>query len=341
MVPRIGLSPDREAGLLLIPVRPDQLPGGGLAVQRLRYRAVRQRQARDAVPPIVRKLDQIVVDAQILPALALCFEHGIERGVIDHITFAVLGQTLAEAVRRKRLHQFGMADIAVIALAVVFHHELPVGRLDQIILHCDLELAHVVEADLRLDIGLHAVDRRRVIGQAQEDQPADVLQRNGAQAVVRLVEFLRHVACGQQLAIEGKGPLVVGTGDPRRFASAFTQLRTAVSAAVVEGLDVAILGPHHDDRRIAQLEQEPVARVLHVRHGAGIEPHRLEHDLGVEAVGLFAHIEVLRQCEPRAGLLEALGNRVKVHHGISSAMRCCPGRTGNPGSPPRGGFHPG
>ena len=295
-------------------MRPDQFLRSGLAVQRLRHRAIGERKPRHPVPPVVRKLDQIVIDTKVLPALALRLQHGIERGVIHYVGFAVFRQPLAEAISRERLHQFGMARIAVIALAVVFHHELPVGGLDQIVLHRNLQLGHVEDRDLLFDIGLHPVDGRRIVRKTKEDQPADVFQRHRAQAVVGLVEVLWHVARSQQLAVQRKGPLVIGASDARRLARALAQLGAAMRASVVKRTDLALLVAHHDHGGFAELKQELIARVLHVRNRAGIKPHRLEHDLGVEAVGLFAHVEILRQRVAAAGLLQAFGNRVKVHH---------------------------
>ena len=140
-----------------------------------------------------------------------------------------------------------MAGIAVIALAIVFHHQLPVRRFDQIVLHRDLEAVELVDADLLGNVRLYAVDRRRIVGKAEEDQAGDVLDRDRAQAVGRLVEFLGHVARGEQLAVERESPLVIGAGDAGVAAvGGIAQLGTAVRTGVVESADLAIAAAHDD-----------------------------------------------------------------------------------------------
>jgi hypothetical protein len=62
-------------------------------------------------------------------------------------------------------------------------------------------------------------------------------------------------------------------------------------AGVVESTDLPVLATQDDHRVVGHVEDEEVARILHVGHGAGIEPHRLEHDLGVELERLFARVE--------------------------------------------------
>ena len=78
------------------------------------------------MPPAIGKLDYIMVNAQRLPFRTLCFQIIIGRRI------------LAKASGTKHADQFRMADITMIAFAIILHHQLPIGVFDIIILHRDL-----------------------------------------------------------------------------------------------------------------------------------------------------------------------------------------------------------
>ena len=146
------------------------------------------------MPPAIRKFDQVVVNAKRLPFGPFRRQHRIKFGIVDDIGLTILGQALAEAIGAKNANQFRMANIAVVALAIILHHQLPVGVLDQIILHRNLAAFEVIDRNLRRDVGLDPVNWRRRVGHADEDQPGDILHRHRRQAVIGLVEIRPHVA---------------------------------------------------------------------------------------------------------------------------------------------------
>ena len=331
MMPAVGLGPDREAGRFGLDKRPDQLSAGQLAIDRLRHRAVRERQPGDAVPPAVGKLDQVAIDAQCQPLRAFGRDQRVIVGVIDDIGLAILGQAFAEAVCAQNADQFGMAGIAVIAFAIVLHHQFPVGVFDIVVLHGDLETVEIVDADLIGDVGFHPVDRWRSVAHADEDQPTDILERDRSETVVRLVEILRHAARREQIAVQTIGPLVIGTHQARGAATLIeTDFGTPVTAAVPERAHFLVAPAHDDDRIAGQFEHEIVARILHMRDGARIEPDRLQHHLRIEVKCRFADIELTRQGVPLAVLLEQSRNGVEARHLPSSSAPCCLDHRANP-----------
>ena len=88
----------------------------------------------------------------------------------------------------ERLRQFRM-PAAVGALAVVLHDELPVPVLDEVELCRDLRAGEVVRVQVRRDRGGEVVEvRRRLVGQAHEEQPADRADVHRPQRVSAAVE---------------------------------------------------------------------------------------------------------------------------------------------------------
>ena len=126
MVPAIGLSPNREAGGFRHLKWPNQFLARKLAIYRLRHRAIGQSQSGNPVPPTIGKFYQVAINAQRLPFRALCLQIIIGRRI------------LAKASGAEHADQFGMTGIAMIAFAIILHHQLPIGVFDIIILHRDL-----------------------------------------------------------------------------------------------------------------------------------------------------------------------------------------------------------
>ena len=183
----------------------------------------------------------------------------------------------------------------MIAFAIILHHQLPVGVLDQVVLDRNLAMLEVEQLDLRGDIGFDPIDRRRRVAHADEDQPADVLGRDRGQVDRRLVELGPHVARPKQRSVEVVGPLVVRADQlGRRPALCLADARTTMLAAVEERPHRAVAAANDNHRIVCHLKQEPVPRLPDVRHRAGIEPHARQHHLRVERERLLADVKRLR-----------------------------------------------
>ena len=207
-----------------------------------------------------------------------------------------------------------MIGLAMVAFAIILHHELPVGILDQIVLHRDLAVLKIIDPDLGLDIGLHPVDRRRRVAEADEQQAADIFERDRDQPEVLLVEILRHRACGQQPPVQAVGPHVIGAHQARGVAGLrAAHPRTAMPAAVVERAHRAVASPHDNHGIMRHLEQEPVAWILHMRDGAGVEPDRRQHHPRIELERFLADIELLGQGVAGADPCQQCGDCIKGH----------------------------
>ena len=94
----------------------------------------------------------------------------------------------AEAVGEERHGQLGMVRAAMVALAVVLHRELPVARLDDVLLEGDLGVAHVVRLDIGAELRGHLVEiGRGLVGEADEQQARERADMHGLEAVARWV----------------------------------------------------------------------------------------------------------------------------------------------------------
>ncbi|MCY1303048.1 hypothetical protein D9M70_527370 [compost metagenome] len=202
-----------------------------------------------------------------------------------------------------------MRTVAVVALAVVFQHQLPVGLLAQGGLHRDLGVLHVVRLHVVLERTQEVVDGRRVLGQRDEDVAAGGLHVHRLQAVVLHVEVVAHLGAGeQQAAVQLVGPLVVGAdqlGDLALVAHA--EARTAVAADVVEGVDLALGAAQDDDRVVADLHGEEVALGGDFAGHAGDQPFLQEDLLHVDLEQALVVVERLRQGEAVVAFAEHFG----------------------------------
>src|SRR5882672_635232 len=155
---------------------------------------------------------------------------------------------------------FGMGGYAVIALAIIFHGELPVAR-DRIVLPMgDLGAIEPVRRERRREIVRDRVERHRVRVEIEEDEPCEYAAMQAAQAVLRAIEALGRVSGRAQGPIEPVGPAVITADQPhlvsgRRVADA----RSAVPADIEERVDPAFGVAHDDDRLTRHLEKEIVA----------------------------------------------------------------------------------
>ena len=215
----------------------------------------------------------------------------------------VLGVAEEREVGRDEL---GVGAVAVLALAVVLHHQLPVALLGQIDLVGDLGLAQLVRRQVRLDEAGHLVEvGRRVLVEADEDQSGDVANMDGPEAETRPVEGGRLGLGEDQAAVGPIGPLVVGADDvPDLAARVLEQARAAVPADVVEGADLLVIVPEDHHRVRADVDRDVVAGFGDLRLGGAEQPVTREDRGHVEVEHLRAGVEGRRQAVAHLAALE-------------------------------------
>ena len=176
--------------------------------------------------------------------------------------------------REEGLHQLRMSRLAVVALPVVLHHQLPVRGLDQVDLRSDLGAAQLVGLHVRRHRGGHLVEVvRGVVGQADEEQSIDDAEVDRPQAEAALVEARRLVAGVQQGPVGGVRPLVVAAHDvadrPRAIGE---EARAPVAAHVVQRTNVLVVVAQHDHRVGADVDRDEVTGFAHLGLGPDEEP---------------------------------------------------------------------
>lgn len=107
--------------------------------------------------------------------------------------------------------QLGVAGIAVQALPVVLHDQLPVALFHQVGLVGNLQPAQLERGQVRLDLAGDLVEVGRwVIGQADEDQAGHRAYVDSLEPELRTVESLLRGFGVDQRTVGSVGPLVVG-----------------------------------------------------------------------------------------------------------------------------------
>ncbi|MNZ27448.1 hypothetical protein D3C78_446670 [compost metagenome] len=270
-----------------------------LAVHGHGHGAVEQRHAHDAVAQAEAGVG--VGDLLLVPGLGAGGDL-----VLEGLAGARVGDVVP---LQQGFQQFRVRTVAVVALAVVLEHQLPVGFFHQGGLHRHLGVLHVVGLHVMGQGGEEVVDRRRVLGQRDEDIAAGGLHVDRLEAVLLHVEVGAHFGAGeQQAAIQFVGPLVVGAdqlGDLALFADA--QARATVAADVVEGMDLALGTTDDDDRVVADLQGQVVALGGDLAGHAGDQPLLVEDLLHVDLEQALVVIERLRQGEAVVAFAEHFG----------------------------------
>src|SRR3954453_21777026 len=118
----------------------------------------------------------------------------------------------------ERPAQLGAVGGAVVALAVVLPDQLPVAPLDDRLLVRDLGLPQPVRGEVGLDPGAEGLEVGRLVGEADEDEPADAAGVEAPEAVRARIEPLAHVAAPNEATVEAVAPLMVRADEPRRPA---------------------------------------------------------------------------------------------------------------------------
>ena len=185
-----------------------------------------------------------------------------------------------------------MVGRAVVALAVVFPDQFPIGLLNDGGLERNLGLMQLVRQKVRLDVPSNGLEVRRHLAQADPDIAARARAVDRFQAMLRFVEFTAHVARRNQAPVECVGPLMIGTHQPRRRpALGGTNPRSAMPASVVEGAQSAVAVAQDDDRILADLHRQEVPRVRHLAIVAHEQPIAVPDHVQIDLVILLTAIK--------------------------------------------------
>ncbi len=235
--------------------------------------------------------------------------------------------------------QFRVRCVAVVALAVVFQHQFPVGLFHQGGGDRHLGVFHVVRFHVMVERRQEVIDGRRVLRQADEDVPASGFHVHRFQAVLLHVEVGAHLGAGeQQAAVQFVSPLVVMAdqfGDFAFFTGA--QARATVAADVVERVHHALGAANDDDRVLADLQGQVVTLGRDLAGHAGDQPFLLEDLLHVDIEQALVAVERLWQREGALALLQHLcGGLACGFQRIAQADFCGDVHRCNPHGPLRG-----
>ena len=299
VVPGVRQVQDAHRAQVRVGDAAHQLLAALLAVHGHGHGALEQRHAHDAVA----QAEAGVGVGDVVPVPA--------RGALgDLVLERLAGARVGDVVPLQQgVEQLRVRTVAVVALAVVLDHQLPVGLLAHGALHRDLGVLHVVRLHVVSQGREELVDGRRIVRQADEDEAAGGLAVHRLEVVVGQLEAFTHLGAGeQQAAVQLVGPLVVGAhqfGDLALVADA--QARTAMAADVVEGMDLTFGAADDDDRVVADLHGEEVALGRNLAGHAGDQPLLVEDLLHVDLEQAFVVVEGLRQREAVVALVQHLG----------------------------------
>ena len=135
------------------------------------------------------------------------------------------------------------------------------------------------------------------------------------------IEIVAHLPGEQQAAIELIGPLVVGADELRRCALfGGANARAAMAAGIVESSDLSLAVAYDDDRIVANLNREVVARLGHLAIMADEQPVAIENVLHVETVIIRIGIKGLFKSVARFPVPEIPEQFVTNIHVVSSPL---------------------
>src|SRR5258708_28858 len=192
-----------------------------------------------------------------------------------------------------------MADRYVIGLEVVVHGDLPVAL--PVLEVAGTEGLHFLEA-MRRELRGHArpdlLQRPWVAREAYEDEAEGDAHAHGLECQLRAIERRESLACGDraQLPAQAIRPAVIGAGDrARAIAGALEDARATVSADVVEGADLPLGIPHHDDAVGTEVERHVIPGCGDGAHVTDDLPARLDEPLVFAARQLRVVVDPGRQ----------------------------------------------
>ena len=285
------------------------------AIQGHRHGALEQRHAHDAV-------------AQAETGVRVRDFFGVPRRRAggNVVLEPLIGTRIGDVIPlQQRFQQLGVRGVAVVALAVVFQHQFPIGFLHQGGLDRHLGVLHVVGFHVVVQRGEELVDGRWVLGQADKHVAAGGFNVHRFEAVLRHVETCTHFSAReQQSPVQFIGPLVVMAHQFGDFAfGRGAQPRAAMATYVMKRMHLPLCPANHDDRVVAHLQGHEVALGGYLAGHACNQPLLLEDFLQVDGEQPFVVVERLWQRKGALAVLQHLGGGLACRfQWIAQAQGC-------------------
>ena len=213
--------------------------------------------------------------------------------------------------------QLGVA-VAVVALAVVLHDELPVALLDEVDLVRDLRPPQRVGRQVGLDARRDVVEvGRGLVGEADEHEAADVADVDRLEPEAAAVERGRLVVRVQQPPVDVVGPVVVRAHEVADAAAGVVEdPRPAVPADVVEGAHLLVVVADDDHRGRADLHGDEVTGFGQLRLCGHEQPVLRPDGRHVQVEDLLARVEGRFQAVPGSAAADQ-GRQVVVQASVA------------------------
>ena len=184
--------------------------------------------------------------------------------------FLVFRCGIFEAVRARI---FLVRRRAVIAFEIILHGEFPVRRYGIGRRVCDFELREAKRSRFRGEARKRAIDRGRIIRQANEYQPLKNQDVDRHEAVGVAIETIVHQPAGTQATFQIVSPSMVRTGENPGVASLLkTDPRPAMAADIEVTANFSLAAAHNNDGFRPELEKKEIPHVWDLAAVAGPQP---------------------------------------------------------------------
>ena len=227
---------------------------------------------------LLPNVDHLALDA------AVAFVIGALAG--RHIGFAVSEEL------KEDLEQLGMAA-AMVAFAVVLHDRLPVAGDHHLLLLGDSAGPEVVGIEIGgNDLRHGGIIRRRIVGEAHEEEAAQAAQVHGLETEAGAVDIGSEMLGECQRTGELVGPAMIAADQlGGRAALVIDDAGAAMAAHIVEGPDHPVGAAHDDDRVAAEADHRVIAGFRHIRLDPDMDPVAGPDGVEIGLEHLVAQIE--------------------------------------------------
>ena len=193
----------------------------------------------------------------------------------------------------------------MVALAGVLHGQLPVAAFHQGAFVSDLGVAQIVGREHGFEPATEVGDVGRIVGEADVENAADVLDVDPRKAVIGRLEGVGHAGGDGQLAAQLVGPAVIGADQAgSRALAGLADLRAPMAAGVVEGMQLAMAVARDDHRPGSDRYGHPGTRAGQLDREADHQPRAPEDRRHVEIEGALTVVEILGEAVARPALVQ-------------------------------------